>query len=70
MIIGVQRTGSVKSGETGKDAIVFHPPAAEYQYIRLTLLGSTLGQQGELHFQIPRDMVKATPTGDELNLDP
>jgi len=70
LIVGVQPAGSIRAGQAGQDAIVFNPPAGNYQYLRLTLPGASLGQKEDFHFQIPHDMIKAAPAANEILGEP
>ena len=57
----IQGSGPLKpvfAGQSVKDAIVFAPLADEAQSMDLTLSGKAIGQDEDLHFRIPKSMIK------------
>jgi hypothetical protein len=62
--MGTKVTGAVSYDslyphKTLRDAIVFEQPVGGIKYLRLTLPGKAVDEDGELRFQIPKEMINA-----------
>jgi hypothetical protein len=58
-IKGTKPAAPIFAGQAVDDALVFSPLPAEVEAVELVLSGKAVGQEEDLHFRIPRTMIKA-----------
>lgn len=65
IVEGQQREVSLFGGEPLRDVLVFERPVDAADYLRLSLPGAALGQDGTVRFEIPRRMFRDDPAEQE-----
>jgi hypothetical protein len=52
----------IAAGQSVADAVLFPTPPQDADYLELTLSGKAIGQEEDLHFRIPKSMIKEDDT--------